>query len=148
MVIGVGSNHIEDRVFRHQMHLISAFLLMLTPLACAPLSNSTKIVKVTEENNGSTVDLDIGDRLEITLESNPTTGYQWETIGDISSYLHQLGEPVYEPSGERIGSGGKTIFTFEAIGAGQTRLELVYRQSFDKETPPTKTFGLTVIVND
>ncbi|MCK5313794.1 MAG: protease inhibitor I42 family protein [Anaerolineales bacterium] len=103
---------------------------------------------MTEENNGSTVDLDIGDRLEITLESNPTTGYQWETIGDISSYLHQLGEPVYEPSGERIGSGGKTIFTFEAIGAGQTRLELVYRQSFDKETPPTKTFGLTVIVND
>jgi hypothetical protein len=76
MAIGAGSNHIEDRVFCHQMHQISAFLLLLNPLACASLSNNPKIVKVTEENDRSTVDLDIGDRLEITLESNPTTGYQ------------------------------------------------------------------------
>jgi inhibitor of cysteine peptidase len=148
MVVGVGDTYMEDRVFRHHIHLISAFLLMLIPLACASMPNNPKSVKVTEEDDGNTVDLDIGDRLEITLDSNPTTGYQWETIGDISSHLRQLGESSYEPSGEGIGSGGKTVFIFEAIGAGQTRLELVYRQPFDKETPPTKTFDLTVIVNN
>ena len=146
--MGVGDSPLESCVFRHKMHLISTFLLMLIPLACASIPNNPKVVKVTEEDNGKTVDLDIGDRLEITLDSNPTTGYQWEPIGDTSSLLQQLGEPTYEPYGDGLGSGGKTILTFEAIGAGQTRLGLVYRQPFDEETPPIKTFELIIFVNN
>ena len=148
MVVGVGDIYVEDNVYRHKMRLISAFLLMLISLACASIPNNLKVIKVTEEDNGKTVDLDIGDRLEITLDSNPPTGYQWEPIGDTSSHLRQLGEPSYEPEGGGVGSGGETIFTFEAIGGGQTRLELVYLRPFDKETPPIKTFELIIVVNN
>lgn len=138
----------EGAVFRYILILVNAFVLSLILMACGPEIYKPKLVRVTEEDNEDTVSLNIGDKLEVVLESNPTTGYQWEVIGDFRPYLRQSGEPVYEPTGEGLGAGGKMSFTFEGIRAGQTRLELIYRQPFDEGTPPAKTFGLTVIVNN
>jgi inhibitor of cysteine peptidase len=147
-MMGVGAYLTEAAVFRYILILINTFVLSLILMACGPEIYRPKLVRVTEEDNEDTVSLNIGDKLEVLLEGNPTTGFQWETIGDFSPYLRQLGEPVYEPTGEGIGSGGKMIFAFEAVSAGQTWLELVYHQPFDEETPPSKTFGQTVVVKN
>lgn len=138
----------EAAVFRGILILVNAFIISLILVACGPEIYKPKLVRVSEEDNEDTVSLNIGDKLEVVLESNPTTGFQWETIGDFTPYLRQSGEPVYEPTGEGLGAGGNISFTFEAIKAGQTRLELIYRQPFDEGTPPAKTFGLTVKVNN
>ncbi|MFQ5859243.1 MAG: hypothetical protein ACE5LU_26890, partial [Anaerolineae bacterium] len=49
-------------------------VLSLLLFACAGPSE----VKIDESDNGTTVNLRAGQRLIVTLKSNPTTGYDWQ----------------------------------------------------------------------
>jgi inhibitor of cysteine peptidase len=102
--------------------------------------------RVSEEDAGSTVELRVGDTLEVMLDGNPTTGFSWETAAVDASVLKQLGEPGFQPDTSLIGSGGKFTFRFEAAGSGQTLLRLIYHRPWEKDVPPEKTFEVTVIV--
>jgi inhibitor of cysteine peptidase len=104
--------------------------------------------RLTEKDSGSSVSLHVKDRLAVTLPANPTTGYQWEIDGGDTNILRPIGDPVYEPTGNLPGSGGKTTFQFEAAGAGSTKLRLIYRRSFEKNVPPASTFELDVTVTE
>jgi inhibitor of cysteine peptidase len=84
--------------------------------------------------------------LDITLDANPTTGYQWEVAEVDAQVLKLLGEPEYTTSGTMPGSGGQTTFHFQAAGTGQTPLQLIYRRSFEKDQPPADTFEVDVVV--
>jgi predicted secreted protein len=94
------------------------------------------------------VKLRVGDTLEVALDGNPATGYQWEVAQVDSSILKELGEPEYATSGAGLGSGSKITLRFEAAAVGKTSLNLVYRRSFEQVTPPTKTFTLSVEVQE
>jgi inhibitor of cysteine peptidase len=102
--------------------------------------------RVSEADAGSTVELRVGDTLEVVLDGNPTTGFSWETAAVDASVLKQLGEPGFQPDTSLIGSGGKFTFRFEAVGSGQALLRLIYHRPWEKDVPPEKTFEVTVIV--
>ena len=127
------------------------FILLLS--ACGapspPPSNSTGPVsprKLSEQDDGGTVTLGIGEQLDITLAANPTTGYQWEVASGDSAVLKQVGEPVYTADSAALGSGGTMTFHFVALAPGQTTLKLVYHRPFEKDTPPVQTFEITAVV--
>ena len=103
-------------------------------------------VRLSEGDAGGTVELRVGDTMEVVLEGNPTTGFLWETAAVDASVLKQLGEPGFEPYTSLIGSGGKFTFRFEAVASGQTLLRLVYHRPWEKDVPPEKTFEVTVMV--
>ncbi len=108
-------------------------------------------VNVDEDDDGSQVELEQGQILVVTLESNPTTGYGWEVAEIQESILEQMGEADFEPSDEgeppMVGAGGWEIFSFEAISAGQTTLQLVYRRPWEEGVEPINTFSIEVVVN-
>lgn len=145
-MLGVGGSFIGDHMYRPYFFLIDMGALTLLLMACGTQTTEPKTVKVTEDDDNSSLDLRVTDVLEVTLESNPTTGYQWEMIGDVSYYLRQLGKVEYEPRGNSMGSGGSNILRFEAIRTGKMKLEFVYRQPFNKEGPAEKSFGLFVTI--
>ena len=96
------------------------------------------------------VTLEVGQRLTVRLESNPSTGYLWEWVDRQASILEQIGEAEFTP-GETgdpplVGAGGWDVFTFEAVSSGQMTLELVYRRPWEEGVEPLKTFSLQVIV--
>jgi inhibitor of cysteine peptidase len=107
-------------------------------------------VNVDENDDGSQVELEQGQILVVTLESNPTTGYRWEVAEIQESILEQMGEAEFKPSqtGEppMTGAGGWEIFRFKAISAGQMTLQLVYRRSWEEGVEPINTFSLQVVV--
>jgi inhibitor of cysteine peptidase len=107
-------------------------------------------VNVDENDDGSQVELEQGQILVVTLESNPTTGYGWEVAEIQESILEQMGEAEFKPSqtGEppMTGAGGWEIFRFKAISAGQMTLQLVYRRSWEEGVEPINTFSLQVVV--
>ena len=107
-------------------------------------------VHVDEKDAGSQVELEQGQILVVTLESNPTTGYRWEQVENQESILQQMGEAEFKPSetGEPplVGAGGWEIFRFKAISAGQMTLQLVYHRSWEEGVEPLKTFSLQVVV--
>jgi len=110
----------------------------------------TMEVDVDEKDADSQVELEQGQILVVTLESNPTTGYRWEQVESQESYLEQMGEAEFKPSqtGEPplVGAGGWEIFRFKAISAGQMTLQLVYHRSWEEGVEPLKTFSLQVVV--
>ena len=106
-------------------------------------------VGVNEDDDGGLIELELGEILVVTLESNPSTGYRWEQAENNESILEQLGEAEFKPSetGDppTVGAGGWEIFRFKAISAGQITLELVYHRSWE-DVEPLKTFSIQVLV--
>jgi inhibitor of cysteine peptidase len=121
-------------------------IALLAALLVACGSSATRLV---EGDAGSTVELQTGDKLEVVLVGNPTTGYQWEVGSVDQAVLKPAGEPEYEtdPNAEGlVGAGGTFTFTFEAVAPGQTTLELVYRRPWEEGIAPVGTFEATVVV--
>ena len=111
--------------------------------------SSADTVDVSEADNGGQIELELGKLLVVTLESNPSTGYQWELIENNESILKQFGQTEYKPaetSNPRVGGGGWDIFRFKAVSAGQTTLEFVYHRSWE-DAEPLETFSIQVTVN-
>lgn len=129
---------------------INAIVILLTALILAIGCSTSKEVKVVASVSGSTVELRKGQTLVFTLESNPTTGYQWEVIENDESVLQQKGEAEFKSSDTSnppaSGKGGTETFRFDAQNAGNVTLKLVYHRSWEKEVEPLKTFTLQVKV--
>jgi inhibitor of cysteine peptidase len=135
----------EDEMTPKRICIIGSLLLILVSLsACGPNQ-----IKVDENQSGNNVQLKVGETLLVTLDSNPTTGYSWELSQSDESVLEQKGEAEYKQapgSQGLIGAGGKETFRFEAVGAGQTTLELIYHRPWEQGVPPVKTYSLEVTV--
>jgi inhibitor of cysteine peptidase len=101
---------------------------------------------LTEDDNSRSIELDSGQKLSISLEGNPTTGYTWEVESPDSGPLEQLGEPEFEASSEAIGAGGRITLHFQATSPGETSLRLVYHRPWEQGVPPEKTFEVKVSV--
>jgi predicted secreted protein/N-acetylneuraminic acid mutarotase len=111
---------------------------------------SANTVDVTEADNGGQIELEQDKLLVVTLESNPSTGYQWELVENNDFVLKQFGQKEYKPpetsNPRMVGAGGWEIFRFKAVSTGQTTLEFVYHRAWE-DTEPLKTFSIQVVVN-
>ena len=103
-------------------------------------------IKLTEKDAGSTVDMKVGDTLQVMLEGNPTTGYDWEMASGDEAVLEQLGASTFKADSDLVGAGGQVTLRFKAVAAGQTTLQLVYHRPWETDEPPAETFEVTVIV--
>ncbi|HXQ38595.1 MAG TPA: protease inhibitor I42 family protein [Anaerolineales bacterium] len=115
--------------------------------ACGAQGSSEQSTRqLTEADAGSSLELQVGETLGVTLPGNPTTGFQWEVDSVDSAILRQVGELEFEPSGNAVGSGGTVTLRFAAVGAGQTELKLIHRRPFEENVAPTQTFEVSVTV--
>jgi len=68
-----------------------------------------------------------GQEFSILLESNPTTGYQWQlTQPPDEAVLSLVKTEFEEPEENLLGAGGRERWTFKAEGRGRTTLYFVY----------------------
>jgi len=116
--------------------------------SAAPASNT---VAVDETSDGGAVTLSVGQELVIALAANPTTGFSWQVDRIDEAVLRQAGDAEFRPATSAPGlAGAPSIETlrFQAAGAGETTLTLVYRRPFEAaETPtPENSFTLRVTV--
>jgi inhibitor of cysteine peptidase len=105
-------------------------------------------VTLTDKDNGSKVQLVPGQKLSVSLESNPTTGYSWRANPLDEKVLKQLGEPVFKADTTGLmGAPGVEVFEFQAVGPGTTPLNMAYSRSWEKGVKPEKTFSASVTVS-
>jgi predicted secreted protein len=79
-----------------------------------------------------TIEVEVGGKFIIALDSNPTTGYMWYEDYD-DSYL-ALVSHNYErslPGEGLVGAGGTESFEFEALEKGDTEVTMVYKQGWE-----------------
>jgi inhibitor of cysteine peptidase len=93
-------------------------------------------VELTAADSGTSVTLEPGQQLQISLESNPSTGFRWNLVQEPDANVLILVSSTYvEPvtDDQVVGAPGTEVWTFEAAAAGTTSLELAYFRSFEPE---------------
>jgi len=134
--------------------MTSRIALCLLLAACAAPRNEENsaapqdVVRVAQENSGKTVTLRTGGRMEVSLESNRTTGYSWQREGGDTAVLAS-DSSRYQPSNTQpgvAGAGGTEILAFRGAQPGRTRLVLVYRQPWSGGASSGRRWEADVVV--
>ena len=87
-------------------------------------------------DNASSVTTSPNQNFKITLESNPTTGYQWDVAVNTNANVAKFVSSDFLPSESGLlGAGGKQVLTFQALNAGQATIVLEYARPWDKGNP-------------
>lgn len=86
---------------------------------------------------GGAIKVKLGRQFQLKLESNATTGFEWQLASPLASSKIKLVDHEYvTPKRGRIGTGGTEIWTFKAVGTGLTGIELKYVRPWEKDRPP------------
>lgn len=105
------------------------------------------ITTITKKDNGISIGLSPGNRFDLKLEGNPSTGYIWEVTSIIDlNIIKQIDEPTFKSSSTALGAGGEMTFHFQTVHVGQTSLNLAYYRPWEKNIPGEKTFQVTIII--
>lgn len=126
---------------------IKRFFFCLFCLTFLAACRSPEMFELTDTDSGKTLDVRVGDRITVTLPSNPTTGYMW-------SYKNALPTDIVIPTGEKVNttSASKELcgapvtqsFYYKVIAPGTAGINLEYRRPWLKNEAPEATFSLLV----
>ena len=86
-----------------------------------------------------------GENFHLTLDSNPSTGYQWRIQSIDNSIVKLVNDQCISPSSGLVGASGKQVLTFQALKEGRTTIVLEYVRPWEPQSPAnTYTVVLTV----
>ena len=128
----------EPNVFNQNHYNKSSMFLVLLLLICiAALGLGCS---ATQKQKTATVE----------LTGNPTTGYTWVYTMSPEGVVAEVSNEYIadKTNGAVVGSGGKFIFTFEALTAGEAELVFSYLRVWEKNIPAVETTVYRVIVDD
>ena len=121
-------------------------LLLASLILCGAGPVFAEPIQLIGSDSGRTINMKIGDCLNIVLEGNPTTGYIWEEASRTAPVLKQYKKMEYIPQSKLIGAGGICTFYYKAVGRGSKELKLVYHRPWNKSVQPLRVFNVKVIV--
>jgi inhibitor of cysteine peptidase len=86
-----------------------------------------------------------GEEFTVELESNPSTGYEWQVTEIADEQVVRLVDSEYvPPESDLLGASGKQVFTFEAVDEGSTRITLEYARAFEDSPIARHVVDVTV----
>ena len=81
-----------------------------------------------------------GDTFSVRLDSNATTGYTWRLAKPLDpKIIHLLASDYEAHTGTLMGAGGFEIWTFDAVGSGQTEISFEYIRPWEDNPIPAKS---------
>jgi inhibitor of cysteine peptidase len=129
--------------------LVTLFVVAVVAVGAIALANvrtaSPAPTALGPAEAGSSVTLEVGGELTISLPANPSTGYSWVVSAINPALLTQIGEPEFSADSDLIGAGGTMTFHFEGTAVGQDSLQLEYLRTWE-EAAPLETYNVTVSV--
>lgn len=112
----------------------------------AKLQNVEAAMKVFDDPE-KPISVAVGSKFAIILASNRTTGYGWQYYSPGNAAVVKLLGIEYRASGTGLlGSGGREVLLFEAVGKGNSEISLNYARPWEKDIPPAKTVTFKVNV--
>ena len=114
--------------------------VLCTPSAFA----ATKVV--TDSDKGGTVEIKMGDTLEVRLNSNPTTGYAWYVLKQSTVLLKLASQSQTQPTQPGVGRPIVQIFKFAPKAKGTGVSLLHYVRSWENADPNEEQFSLHLTI--
>lgn len=89
-----------------------------------------------------------GDSFTVTLCSNPTTGFQWESaVITEPSVLTETNHQFFGPEDENmVGAAGRDVWTFQALKKGTSNISIAYSRPWEGGEKVEWTFTAAVTV--
>ncbi|HEX9059741.1 MAG TPA: serpin family protein [Clostridia bacterium] len=103
-------------------------------------------VNINSNYNWQNVILKKGQKLKLALESNGSNGYTWDYVAAPDQTVLKSGETSFVPYSDSVGSSGTSYWEYEAVGTGNTEINLKYERSWLTSDTPLKTFKVKVTV--
>jgi inhibitor of cysteine peptidase len=123
--------------------VLAAFLLAVA----YPLPAASAVVRLSEADAGQTKTVLRGDKLELQIGGNPTTGFSWKLASIDGNAVRTFHEIRYKPHRPGLpGAPGVFVATFRAVSPGTSTINMQYLRPWEKNTPPAKTYAVTIIV--
>lgn len=92
------------------------------------------------------IEVPVGKTFNVTLDSNPTTGYRWQLAKPLDEAILKLvGSEYKKPATKLVGAGGKEVWVFKAVAKGQASIQMKYVRPWEKDVGPVKKATFTVI---
>jgi inhibitor of cysteine peptidase len=125
--------------------LVILALVLLFLAACGAAEPGA--IDLTAGNNGETIDASRNQVLNIKLDSNITTGYKWNLVGEPNAAIVKFVSSKYnEPIGGGIGAGGSETWQFMTTGTGMETIKLAYFRPFEPNKQPAREFSVIIRV--
>lgn len=124
-----------------------ASLLFLAACAAPATADPASSTMPALTDPAQPISVNAGETIMIVVESNPSTGYHWEVVGDLNENIVLFASRDYTATVPvLIGSGGVDVWTFKAVSAGETQITLgSYPPGVDGGEPEqTVTFSIVV----
>ena len=119
--------------------------LLLT--ACGGKSTGTPVDELVISDPGKSIEVAAGNEFKIVIDSNPSTGYHWELVGELDETVLEFVSNDYRASEPVMpGSGGRDVWVFKAVAAGEAAITLGYYPPSNDPVDPAQTVTFTVIV--
>jgi len=83
----------------------------------------------------------------VQIAGNPTTGYSWQIASIDGIAVRKFHDICYKPHRPGLpGAPGVFVATFRAVSPGTSTINMQYVRPWEKNTPPAKTFTVTINV--
>lgn len=130
--------------FRPEDKMTRAELAQVVVRCCNILNQHYTI---DENYNNQEYRVSCGETFTLSLEGNPTTGYQWILNDNYSQGMLSLVENFYVSSQsepQAVGQGGRYYWRFKALQAGSTEIKLTYARPWESRVPE-QTFTVNIV---
>ncbi len=108
--------------------LLTVLVTLATLLtSCGGKPTQAPVPQLEISDPGKTIEVTAGNEFKIIIESNPSTGYHWEMIGNLDDRVVQFVSKDFRisaPEPVPPGTPGKDVWTFKAVAAGETTITL------------------------
>ena len=100
---------------------------------------------VDETFNGRTVEVMLGQTIEVLLNENPTTGFRWQLTSDGSPACAII-DDQFKPLVRPPGGGGQHLWRFSVLRPAEGDIELRYVRHWEVAKEATRTFRIHIQV--
>lgn len=107
------------------------------------------MLEIGEAASGQTIDLPVGQVMELRLKENPTTGYRWRINQDGSPSCRisdAPSQPAIPGMPSMPGAGSTHVWRIEGAQVGLCSIEMQYIRPWETDRPPAMTFGVRIRV--
>ncbi len=88
-----------------------------------------------------------GQEFKLTIESNPSTGFQWLLARPLDERLLKYLGSEYRRRSGAPGAPGIEILSFRALAEGKTDNRLKYGRLFESDSTPARKTNFVVVIS-
>lgn len=104
-------------------------------------------IYISKKHPSKVIKIKSGKEFTLTMESNRTTGFEWQLAAPLDEKIIRLVGSEYMPTKPQlIGSGGEELWTFKAIGPGKANILFKYARPWEKDAPPAQKEAFSISV--